>query len=59
VDYSQEQYYTPDVKCVLPFIRSHGKIACTLTELNNSVQIKDYEYIPFSAFVKNKETIQM
>lgn len=52
VDYSQEQYYTPDVKCVLPFKNSHGKIACTLNELNNAVRIEDYEETPFEAFLK-------
>lgn len=52
VDYSQEQYYTPDVKCVLPFKDSHGKIACTLNELNNAVKIEDYEETPFEAFLK-------
>lgn len=52
VDYSQEQYYTPDVKCVLPFKESHGKIACTLNELNNAVNIEDYEDTPFEAFLK-------
>lgn len=51
-DYSSQQYYTPDVKCTLPFIDSKSKIVCTLTELNNAVNIEDYEYTPFEAFIK-------
>lgn len=49
-DFSQEQYYTPDVKAVLPFIESKGKIACTLNELNNAVRFEDYDEVPIDAF---------
>lgn len=52
-DFSQSQYYTADVKCVLPFIDSSGKIACTLNELNDSVRLEDYENIPLDTFVRN------
>lgn len=51
-DFSQAQYYTADVKCVLPFIESKGKIACTLNELNNAVRFIDYENTPIDAFDK-------
>lgn len=51
-DFSSEQYYTPDVKVVLPFINSKGKIACTLNELNDAVRFVDYVDTPFDAFDK-------
>lgn len=51
-DFSQEQYYTPDVKTVFPFINSKGKIACTLNELNNAVRFIDYDEMAIAAFDK-------
>lgn len=58
-DFSQAQYYTPDVKCVLPFIESHGKIACTLNELNNAVRFIDYDETQIAAFNKYDVSINL
>ena len=58
-DYSNEQYYTPNVKCVLPFINSTGKVVCTMNELNNAVRFEDYEHMPISAFIKYEIPIYM
>lgn len=52
-DFSQEQYYTADVKCVLPFVESQGKIACTLNELNDAIRLEDYMDVPLEAFIRN------
>lgn len=58
-DFSQEQYYTPDVKAVLPFIESKGKIACTLNELNNAIRFIDYDNTPINAFDKYDISINL
>lgn len=58
-DYSQEQYYTADVKEVDTLKNSSANIVCTLTELNNGVKFCEYENVAISAFDKVNSTISM
>lgn len=58
-DFSQEQYYTPDVKEISEFIDSSAIISCTLTELNNSIRFIDYDEIAIDAFDKYDVSINL
>lgn len=58
-DYSQQQYYTADVKNTGVFNNSETNIRCTLTELNNGIKFCDYEYTTFEDFVKFDRAIGM
>lgn len=58
-DFSQEQYYTPDVKQISEFTDSSCVISCTLNELNNAVRFIDYDNTPINAFTKYEIPINL